>query len=73
VTGPTQDDLAVLRQEHPGWNFGTVWTTVNSGPDKRRIWASRNGVMLSAWTAAELTADINRERTGERTQGEASP
>jgi len=52
----------MLRQEHPGWNFGTVWTTVNSGPDKCRIWASRNGVMLSAWTAAELTADINREQ-----------
>ena len=54
----------MLRLEHPGWNFGTVWTTVNSGPDKRRIWASRSGVMLSAWTAAELTADINREQAG---------
>ena len=73
MTGPTQDDLTTLRQEHPGWNFGTVWTTVNSGPDKRRIWASRSGVMLSAWTAAELTADINREQAGERTQGEAPP
>jgi hypothetical protein len=61
VTGPTQDDLAKLRLEHPGWNFGTVWTTVNSGPDARRIWASRNGVILSAWTAAELSRDIQRE------------
>ena len=70
MTGPTQDDLAVLRQEHPGWNFGTVWTTVNSGPDKRRIWASRNGVMLSAWTAAELIADINRERAEDSNRAE---
>jgi hypothetical protein len=59
----------LLRQEHPGWSFGTVWTTVNSGPDRRRIWASRNGVTLSAWTAAELSRDIKREQA----QEEASP
>ena len=61
MTGPMPDDLAWLRQEHPGWNFGTVWTTVNSGPDKRRIWASRDGVILSGWTAAELAQDLKRE------------
>jgi hypothetical protein len=60
-TGPAHDDLARLKLEHPGWNFGTVWTTVNSGPDKRRIWASRDGVILSGWTAAELAQDLNRE------------
>ena len=65
MTGPTQDELARLRQQHPGWNFGTVWTTANSGPDQRRLWASRNGVILSAWTAAELSRDIEREQAGD--------
>jgi hypothetical protein len=73
MTGPMQDDLALLRQEHPGWSFGSAWTTVNSGPDRRRIWASRNGVTLSAWTAAELSRDIKREQAQDPTQGEASP
>jgi hypothetical protein len=74
VTGPTQDDLARLREEHPGWNFGTVWTTVNSGPDQRRIWASRNGILLSAWNAAELSRDIGREQASEpEREGETSP
>lgn len=67
---PTQDDLARLRQEHPGWTFESVWITVNSGPDRRLILASRNGVMLTAWTAAELAADINRESVSDRTQEE---
>jgi len=67
---PARDDLARLSEEHPGWNFGTVWTTVNSGPDKRRIWASRNGVILSAWNAAELSKDIKREQAGDTTHGE---
>jgi hypothetical protein len=55
------DDLAVLRRDYPGWNFGSVWAIAGSGPDARRLWASRNGVLLSAWTAAELARDINRE------------
>jgi hypothetical protein len=70
VTGPTQDDLAKLRREHPGWNFGTMWTSVNSGPDKRRIWASRNGVILSAWNAAALAEDIKREPADDLTREE---
>jgi alkanesulfonate monooxygenase SsuD/methylene tetrahydromethanopterin reductase-like flavin-dependent oxidoreductase (luciferase family) len=56
-----QDDLARLRQDHPTWRFGTVWASAASGPDKRRLYAARNGVMLSAWNAAELAADIRRE------------
>lgn len=71
---PLTDDLARLREEHPGWNFGTVWTTVNSGPDQRRIWASRNGILLSAWNAAELSRDIGREQASEpEREGETSP
>jgi hypothetical protein len=55
------DDLARLRRDYPGWNFGSVWATAASGPDARRLWASRDGVLLSAWTAAELARDISRE------------
>ena len=54
-------DLARLRQEHPGWTFGSVWATAASGPDARRLWASRDGVLLTAWTAAELAGNIRRE------------
>jgi len=38
-----------------------VWATAASGPDKRRLWAVHDGILLSAWTAAELAADIRRE------------
>ena len=55
------DDLAKLRQDHPTWTFGSVWASAGSGPDARRLWASRDGVLLSAWTAAELARDIRRE------------
>lgn len=68
-----QGDLAKLRREHPGWNFGTVWTTVNSGPDKRRFRAWRNGVILSGWTAAELSAEIKREPAGDLTREREAP
>jgi hypothetical protein len=55
------DDLAKLREDHPAWNFGSVWASAASGPDARRLWASRDGVLLSAWTAAELARSINSE------------
>jgi hypothetical protein len=56
-----EDDMTRLRREHPAWNFGSVWATACSGPDSRRLWASRDGMLLSAWTAAELARDIRRE------------
>jgi hypothetical protein len=43
---------------------------VNSGPDKRRVWASRNGVILSAWNAAALADDIKREPADDLTREE---
>ena len=55
------DDLTKLREDYPAWNFGSVWASAASGPDARRLWASRDGVLLSAWTAAELARNINRE------------
>jgi hypothetical protein len=55
------DDVQGLREQFPGWTFGTVWATAASGPDRRRIWAMRDGVLLSAWTAGELAAEISRQ------------
>jgi hypothetical protein len=54
-------DVARLREQFPGWTFGTVWATAASGPDVRRLWAMRDGILLSAWTALELADDIKRE------------
>jgi hypothetical protein len=56
-----EDDVARLRREHPGWQIGTVWATAATGPDARRLTATREGVLLTAWTAAELARDIRRE------------
>jgi hypothetical protein len=58
------DDLAKLRKDYPGWNFGSVWASAASGPDARRLWASRDGMLLSAWTAAELARVIRQEDKG---------
>jgi hypothetical protein len=54
-------DIQRLRDQFPDWTFGTVWASAASGPDARRIWASKDGFLLSAWTAAELAADIRRQ------------
>jgi hypothetical protein len=56
-------DIDRLRADHPLWRIGTTWATVNTGPDPRRLTATREGVLLSAWTAAELSAKIAAEET----------
>ncbi len=58
---PSPADLAQLRQQFPGWRFGTVWATAATRPDQRRLWAAKDGILLSAWNAAALAADIRRE------------
>ena len=58
---PIPADLAAIRTEFPGWTFGTVWTSAASGPDARRVWAMKGGFLLSAWTTAELAANIRRQ------------
>jgi hypothetical protein len=55
------DDLAQLREQFPAWRFGTVWATANSGPDRRRLWARHEDVLLSAWSAAGLRAAMLAE------------
>jgi hypothetical protein len=54
-------DLDQLREEFPGWRFGTVWASAASGPDKRRLYATKDGITVTAWNRFELAADIRRE------------
>jgi hypothetical protein len=54
-------DIRILRGQFPGWNFGSMWTTAESGSDRRRLWASRNGVLLSSTSAMLLAEQIRRE------------
>lgn len=59
-------DVSRLQEEFPGWRIGTVWASAASGPDPRRLTATRGGVLITAWNAAALAADIRRE---EQTDG----
>jgi hypothetical protein len=59
------DDITWLAEQFPDWTFGTVWATAATGPDARRLVAGKGLVILSAWTAGELAAEIRRE-TGAR-------
>jgi len=54
-------DVDQLRQRHPLWAIGTLWTTAASGPDQRRFTASREGVQLHAWEPGELSTLIAAE------------
>jgi hypothetical protein len=64
------DDVAKLREEYPRWRFGTVWATAASGPDARRLWATRDGITVTAWNASELRLKIAfEERQAENPAG----
>jgi hypothetical protein len=54
-------DIARLREQFPGWRIGTTWASAASGPDVRRLTATRDGVLLTAWNAAELARNIRYE------------
>ena len=55
------DDLTQLHEEFPAWQFGTVWGERGQWPGARRLWASRDGILLTAWTAPELRQAIEAE------------
>ncbi len=57
-------DIAELRQRHPLWSVGDVWTAVATGPDYRVLTAEREGITLRAPSAPELDRLISAvERT----------
>jgi len=45
----------------PLWRIGSVWASAASGPDSRRLTASRDGIQVHAWTAEQLSACITYE------------
>ena len=59
------DDLAQLRELFPVWDIEARWTVAGTGPDSRYLLAHKGGVTLSAWTPADLAAEIRRD-TGAR-------
>src|SRR2546429_302589 len=61
------NDLADLRNEFAGsgFIFGTVWASAGPGPGERRLYASRHGVLITSWTAAELRSRLREELTSE--------
>jgi hypothetical protein len=58
-------DLDQLRAQFPGWRFGTVWASAASGPDKRRLYATKDGITVTAWNRFELAQDIRREENSQ--------
>jgi hypothetical protein len=57
-------DIERLRAQHAAWRIDAVWEAAASGPDRRRLTATREGVRLTAWDAAGLTRQIaDAERT----------
>ena len=64
VSDASRDDLAGLRAEFAGsgFRFGSMWASAASGPDARRVYARRDGVLLTAWTAPELRIKLRERR-----------
>jgi hypothetical protein len=56
-------DIDRLRAQHPLWAITATWTTAPTGPDARRLAAVREGIRVTAWTAAELSALIAERET----------
>ncbi len=61
MTDTGKTDLDELRDTFPHWRFGTVWASAASGPDRRRIYATRDGITLTAWNRFELAEKIRWE------------
>lgn len=59
-------DLADLRKEFEGtgFTFGSVWASAGSGPDARRLYASRGTALITTWSAAELRMRVREELQG---------
>ncbi len=58
-------DLAELREQFAdsGWRFSTMWASAGAGANARRLTATREGVLLTAWNAAELRMKIRAEQS----------
>ena len=63
TAAPPPSDIERLQGQFgdQGWRFGSVWATAASGPDRRRLYATRDTTLLTAWTEAELAIKIRQE------------
>jgi hypothetical protein len=61
MSQPEPADIDRLNAQHPCWAFSVIWASANSGPDRRRLVATREGIRVDAWDAAELSAKIGAE------------
>ena len=57
-------DIAWLRDNFPGWSFGSTWFTTASGPDRRSVFGVNDDILLSAWSAADLAVKIRDYESG---------
>jgi hypothetical protein len=55
---PHQPDIDQLRQRYQLWDISVAWAARAAGPDLRVLVASRNGVRLAGFSAAELARMI---------------
>lgn len=53
--------LDSLREQFPAWEFEARWLTAGTGPDRKVLLAHHGDVTVSAWTAAQLAAEIGRQ------------
>ena len=60
-TSSQPSDIQLLHATYPSWSFGAIWTTAASGPDRRRLVAIKNGIILSAWDADHLATQVTAE------------
>jgi hypothetical protein len=58
-------DLDQLRERFPTWHIRVAWATAATGPDRRRIVATRDGITLSAFSIAALAQEIERAEVSE--------
>jgi hypothetical protein len=57
-------DLDQLRATFPDWEIEARWTVAGTGPDSRYLLAHKGDVTVSAWTAADLAAEMRRQDAG---------
>jgi hypothetical protein len=59
-----ESDVDRLRARYPGWAITATWTSAATGPDARRLTATRGCIRVDAWTESELARLLAAEEAG---------